>query len=160
MFIDQTLIFDGTYSVSAGTWTGASVFSNGTSVASTNVIDLTNARDLGRARQGLQIALLVIVTTAFVGGTSCNVQFQGSTDSSTWTTYAESGAIAVASLTIGAHVFNIPVPGRPSFASLPRYWRLNYVCVGNVTAGAVMAMIAPEDSMSATSYPSGFTLAA
>lgn len=160
MLIDQTLLFDGTFSVTTGLWTGAAVFSNGTSVASTNVVDLTNARDLGTGRAGMQIAINVIVTTAFTGGTSCNFQFQGSTDSTTWTTYAETGAIAVASLALAAHVLRVPVPARPSFASLPRYWRLNYTCVGNVTAGSVIAFIAPDDQLASTAYPSGFTLAA
>ena len=159
MILDANLLFDGTYSTASGLQ-GVNVYTNGSSQASTNILDLANARDMGAGRSGMPLNVVVIVTTAFAGGTSLNIQFQGSTDSSTWTTYAESGAVPTASLTAGSHVFSISIPRvDPVSGAKPRYLRLNYVCVGNMTGGAVISSLGADDSLSSGLYAPGFTVA-
>ena len=146
MLFDANLMFDGGLP-STGGITGVNVFTNGSSQASSNVLNLLNARDLGMAPQGkATLQIFCLVTTAFSGGTSLNVQFQGSTDNVTYTTYAETGAIPVASLSVGKNIFNQVIPGvQPEDGALPQYYRLNYVCVGNVTAGAVISGLTQSD---------------
>lgn len=107
--------------------------------ASTNVIDQGVAQDLGIADEnGAVPKLLILVGQAFTSTNSAtiNIQFQGSTDNSNFTTYAESGTIATGSLTANAKVFPISVPHRSPGAALPRYYRLNYVVANNITTGS------------------------
>jgi len=99
-----------------------------TSSASANYIDLTVARDLGIGDDPA-LKVLCIVTTAFTASstTGLNIQFQGSSDSTTWTTYVETGAItSTANLIVGNKIFAIDWPHRLVAAALPRYVRLNY----------------------------------
>lgn len=159
MILDGNLIFDGTYSVTTGL-AGVNVFTSGSSQVSTNILDLLNQRDIGRGRSGMPLNIVVIITTAFTGGTSLNIQFQGSTDNVTWTTYAESGALPVAVLTLGAQLFSVSIPAvDPTSGARPRYLRLNYVCAGAMTTGAVISMIGADDSLSSIAYTPGFTVA-
>lgn len=152
MIFDGNLLFDGTYSTTSGL-TGVNVFTSSSSQVSTNTIDLLNARDMGDAPKG-NLRLLVLVTTAFAGGTSLNVQFQGSTDNATWTTYAETGTVATASLTKGVAIFDQPIPAvQPNNGAFPRYYRLNYICAGAMTAGAVISGILTTDMQAY--YPPG-----
>lgn len=146
MIFDANLMFDMTYSAANGMG-GVNVFTSGSSQVSTNVIDQLYARDLGQAKSGVApVEIFVVVTTAFAGGTSLNIQLQGSTDNITYTTYAESGAIPLAALTLGANLFNVMIPGvQPESGPPPRYYRLNYVCVGAMTAGAVIAGLGATD---------------
>lgn len=146
MIFDANLMFDMTYSAAAGMG-GVNVFTSGSSQVSTNVIDQLYARDLGQSKSGPgPVEIFVVVTTAFAGGTSLNVQLQGSTDNVTYTVYAESGAIPTASLVAGANIFNSAIPGvQPESGPAPRYYRLNYVCVGAMTAGAVIAGLGVTD---------------
>lgn len=114
-----------------------------TNAASDNIVDLLNARDLGIG-DSPAVQVIASVNTAFTTTNSgtLQVQFQGSTDSSTWTTYAETPAIAQSALTAGRQLagFDVPRPG-PGVA-LPRYYRLNYVVgTGTFTAGKVDAWL-------------------
>lgn len=115
------------------------------SVAST-VIDLTVQEDLGVGGGAATPKIFVQVGTAFVTANSAtlNIQFQGSADGVTWTTYAESGALAASTLTAGQRVFGIDWPKRiASNTPLPRYVRLYYVLPASTafTAGTLTAAV-------------------
>lgn len=127
----------------------ANIYSNSQAVtataASTDVIDHRATGDLGRT----SLRLRVSVPVAFSGGTSVNVQFQTSAaeNFASPTTLIESGAQAVATLTAGRVVLDVPVPS----ATL-RYTRVNYVVVGTPTAGTFDASLV-EDTPNLALYP-------
>ena len=130
MILDGLLLFDNN---SAITVTGVSA----------NVIDLLNARDMAI---GYPLYVLVTPTENFTAGGAgtLQVQFQGSADNTTFTTYVESLAQPLASLQTGKSPFGITVP-RPNPADpLPRYLRLNYVIgtgpmlTGRLTSGILL----------------------
>jgi hypothetical protein len=147
MIIDGLLMFDGTYSVANGL-VGVNQFASGATNPSTNTLDLLAQRDIGDANTGPagDMTAIIMITTAFTGGTSVNFQVQGSTDNSTWTTYSETGAVAVAGLTAGSR-YSLPMPSvNPDAGPAPRYLRLAYVNVGANTTGAVIAWLgSPTD---------------
>lgn len=157
MLIDNLLVLDqGTYSYTTG-MTGANQFASGATTTSTNTIDLTNARDIGVDGSGLTpLVIEFLITTAYAGGTSVNFQVQGSTDNTTWTTYAESGAIPIASLTAGARVKLFMPTVNPDGGPAPRYIRTAYVNAGANTAGAVIAWLGTVDNN--RYYPPGVTV--
>lgn len=112
---------------------------------STNVIDLGVARDVGGAVTD-QLYLLCEVVTAFTsgGGTTLQVQYQGSNDASSWTTIAQSDAVALASLAQGYKFLQGPTIS-PVSGSPYRYLRLNYVVAsGPFTGGAITAAFTPS----------------
>lgn len=158
MLIDSFLVFDqGTYSTTTG-MTGANQFASGATTTSTNTIDLLNARDIGTGSEGDMAALTVefLITTAYAGGTSVNFQVQGSTDTVTWTTYSETGAVVIASLTAGARLkLKMPIVN-PDGGAAPRYLRTAYVNAGVNTAGAVIAWLGTVDNN--RYYPPGVTV--
>jgi hypothetical protein len=133
-----------------------------TTRASTNVIDLLNARDLGTTED---LIVSVYGQAAFTGGTSLNIQFQGAPDSGsgtpgTYVTYAETGAIPLANLTANVKLWQIDWPHRlvpVTGNAFPRYVRLNYVVVGTMTAGTVSAQVT-IDVQSNPPYPAGITI--
>ncbi len=141
MLIDQQNQFS---SAQAVTSTG--------STASTNVVDLGVARDIGGAVTD-QLMLLCEVVTAFASGGSATLQwqFQTSADNSAWSTLAQSDAIPVASLAQGYKFLPGEVPG-----GTQRYVRLNYV-VGTaaMTAGALTAALVPSLDVQPV-YPRGY----
>lgn len=145
MIFDGNLMFDA--SITTAGMTGVNQFSSGATTFSTNVLDLINARDMGQGKSGkAPIEVFVLVTTAFTGGTSLNVAFQGSTDNVTYVTYAETSQIVAASLVAGANLFNILIPGvQPESGPPPRYYRLAYTTVGAFTTGAVIAGLGGTD---------------
>ncbi|MBS0520515.1 MAG: hypothetical protein JSR90_17600 [Proteobacteria bacterium] len=120
--------------------------------ASTNVIDLGVARDVGGAVTE-PLMLLCEVTTPFASGGSATmqVQVQTSADNSSWATLAQSDAIPVASLVQGYRFLPGDLPGPTS-----RYLRLNYV-VGTaaMTAGAFTAALVPSLDTQPV-YPRGY----
>lgn len=154
MIIDQLLVLDqGTYNTTTG-MTGAAQFASGATTTSTNTIDLLNARDLGDGNDGMSgLMLEFLITVAYVGGTSVNFQVQGSTDNTTWTTYAETGAIAIASLTVGQRIKLRMPPVNPDTGPNPRYLRAAYVNAGANTAGSVITWLGTVDA--ASYYPAG-----
>lgn len=128
--IDALLVWDGTPPT-----TGAAITA---SRASTNVLDMLSARDIGI---GDDLEFTVQVTTAFATLTALQISYQTSDDNSTFVDIMLSPALAVANLTVGRRVsYVVPVaqlndPGTPN-----RYHRLFYTVTGaNATAGAVMA---------------------
>lgn len=154
MILDRLLIFTGG-ATQAATLTGQAIT---VTAPSTDVLGLVNFRDLG-VGDDPAMKVMIRVTEVFAGGTSVQVQFQGSVDDSTYTTYAESDAIAAAALTAGAlHVFAIHLPRRRVGAALPKFYRLNFVVVGTFTTGKLVAGLVLDDH-AWDSYAAGLTVA-
>lgn len=149
MIIDSLLMLSSAQNVTTGA-----------TQPSTNVIDLLNARDLGIGDDpSLTLAVYVTTTFSTTDSATLTVQFQGSTDNSTFTTYAESPAIAAASLVAGAKIAAFDWPLRNLEATgLPRYIRLNYNCSTlHFTPGAVSAFIV-IDRQDQVAYPAGINI--
>jgi hypothetical protein len=116
------------------------------STASTNIIDLGIARDIGGAVTD-QLMLLCEVTTAFTsgGGATLQVQFQTAPDNGSgapgaWSTLAQSDLIPVASLVQGYKFLPGELPG-----GTLRFIRLNYVIgTAAMTAGALRGALVPS----------------
>ncbi len=138
------------------------------------VINLGNPRDLGQGNAGEFAAnVAVYVGTSFSSTCSSmkiNAEFQGSTDSVTWNTYAESGPLTTASYQANQAVFPQVVPQRVQGLALPQYYRLNLVVSGNLVSesistgtligGIIIDRDAPDNSgIAGGGYPSGFTVA-
>jgi hypothetical protein len=153
MYVDALLALSG--SISGNTVTGQAVFASGATVLSTNTVDLGIARDIG---EGQELYGRVEVTTAFTGGTSAEFQFIA-TDAANLTgnvtVIGTTGAIAVASLTLGAR-FACAI--NPRLASKgQRYLGMQAVNVGANTAGSVYADVGIEIADFKT-YPNGFAV--
>lgn len=145
-------------------------FAGVTASTASSVINMGVAQDMGIG-DGMAIPKLAIcIGTAFTSssaGLRLNFQIQGSTDSTNWTTYAESGALATSSLLAGTFVFPIDLPKRPAGAALPQYYRLNAlesgttvesISSGTILAGLVLQRADSQDTLG--QYGSGFTVAA
>jgi hypothetical protein len=142
MILDALLLFSSAQAITAD-------------AASTNIVDLKDARDIGIGG-GLEV--FATVGTAFLTTNSgvVEIYFQGSTDASTWTTYAGSGEpIAAATLTAG-YKLGFPVP--TARGALPRYVRLYYDVTNAFTAGTITAGIVLNRQMD-YSYGAGITIA-
>ena len=116
------------------------------SLVSTNIIDLGVARDIGGAVTD-QLMLLCEVVTAFTSGGSATLQVQfqtapdnGSGAPGSWSTLAQSDAVALASLVQGYKFLPGELPGPTQ-----RFLRLNYV-VGTaaMTGGVLKAALVPS----------------
>lgn len=131
--------------------------------ASTNVIDLTNARDLAIGDAFESPELVLTVTTAFtaVGAATLRIQFQGSTDNITFTTYCQTDDIPKANLTAGTVIKLRISPQPPHAVGLPRYLRVNYiVTTGPFTAGKLECDLVPvaQQNNNPPSYAPGVTV--
>lgn len=133
--------------------------------ASTNTLDMLNAREMGvGASQDQMMHVLVTVIAALVaaGAATLQVQLQASVDNVAWTIEAQTDAIPKANLGVGALV-RLPM-GRmqPQSAGVPRYYRLNYVVgTGPFTGGSVEADLVVGDGQSnnaPVNYPSGVVI--
>ena len=128
----------------------------GADLAATDVIDLSQARDIG---EGMDLYMAVTVITAFAGGTSIEFIVKGSTDATIVTgdtTLGTSGAIGVGNLTAGAQFF---VRINPQFASLgQRYIGAFYDVTGTMSAGTVTTDIVLDISDPKKFYSSGFSV--
>jgi hypothetical protein len=141
MFMDALLLFSSAQAITAD-------------AASTNIVDLGNARDMG---VGSPIQISVTVATAFAttNAGTLDIQFQGSTDGTTWNTYGSSTALAAAALTAGRRLgFNWPTA---QGYSNPRYVRLYYDVTNAFTGGAITAG-AVLDRQQDAYYPAGITI--
>ena len=165
MIFDTNLVFYGSAPYTAGNFFN---LAGTTATTTSSVINLQVPEDMGIGDGEAVPKLAIYVGTAVTGasgGMTINVQFQGSTDSSNWTTYAESGALTTASFVSGGPIFPIDIPKRPAGAALPQYYRLSLGVAANgtasITAGTIMAGIviqrADSDNTSGA-YPSGFTV--
>lgn len=107
----------------------SSAFGSAGTVASGNVLQMDKA-DPGR------MAVNIRMTVAAAGGTNATFVIQGSADNSSWTTVAQTAAIATASLTKNA-VFNLGVPQGFNY----KYMRVAAVTTGTHTAGKFTAQL-------------------
>lgn len=132
-----------------------------------STIDLGVAMDMGIGDGEAIPKLALYVGTAITSSSASltvNVQFQGSTNSTTWTTYAESGATTTATLTAGSKLFPIDVPHRAAGAAMPRYYRLN-IDVGpsgaaaSISTGSLFGGIVLQRTDNPVGrYPAGFSV--
>ena len=132
-------------------------------------INLGVAEDMGIGDGEFVPKIAVLVSTAITStcqSLRINAQFQGSTDSSTWTTYVESGALSTASYAAGNYILPVDVPRRPSGVSLPQYYRMALVLSGNgssetITTGTIAGgiVIQRQDATDTEGqYSAGFTV--
>jgi len=154
-YADNNLLLSGSIS-SAGAVAGQTVFSVGTSVLSTNTVDLGVARDMG---EGSDLFGRFQYTVAAVGGTSIEMQVISATDAALTTAVTvlgTTGPIAVASLTLGSRFacdIN-PVIGSKG----QRYLGLRYISVGTTTAGSVFGDLGTEIQDGQKFYANGFAV--
>lgn len=164
MITDALLLLHGTLSTSTNVYTGANAFANGTSVLSTNTVDLASGgppttgqvRDFGAGND--MPTMRVTVTTAFTGGTSAEFQIITADDAALTTNVTvvgSSGAVPVASLTANSRfvVFINPRVLRNG----QRYIGMRTSNVGNNTAGAILADLGLEQADFKT-YASGYAV--
>ncbi|MEY5098096.1 MAG: hypothetical protein RJA36_815 [Pseudomonadota bacterium] len=132
------------------------LFGNGTTVQSTDWIDMKVAQDNGG---GSSLELEVLVTTAFTGGTGAVFVIQA-VDSSGGSALAVSNSVTipVASLTVGSihHVKLSDLAALPG--STLTHLRFAVFNSGNNTAGACTAHLVPAGASTrpAKAYPAGF----
>lgn len=129
---------------------------------STNVIDLSQSRDIG---VGEDIYVNIGVDTSAAAAGAATVTFEvitsANSDLSSPNVLIATGAVGKAELTAGRAPISLCLP--PSvYASLPlgqRYLGLRYtVGTGPLTAGAFTAYISNTEVHGPKSYPSGFTV--
>ena len=184
MMLDTNLTFTGGN-------TGSAQAITSTAVASSGVLDLASGmltgstyaaapmtigaatvfgEDLGNGI--LRLPFFATIGTAFSGGTSLNIAIQGAVDAAsgsypanisglTWTTYAETGAIPVASLGTANSQIDLPDwPHRQIKAALPRFIRLLYTPVGTFSQGTIAfaGMVLQRSDIDVGYYPSGFSV--
>jgi hypothetical protein len=178
------MILDGllTFTSLAGGGIGIGDSPTVTGGVSTNQIDLgisglptsasgAGARDIGIGDDP-SLKLLVLVTTAFVGGTSLQVGIQGAPDNGAgapgaYTTMASGPVVLLANLIAGARLFDDDIPRPAAGQALPRYLQLVYtIAAGPMTAGTLKGFIVldrhdlPEQSNAVLGgYPVGITVA-
>lgn len=100
------------------------------SAASANIIDI------GAHRAIIDDRLHFFVKVDdFAGGTSIKAEVQTSSNNSSWTTVADTGAVAVANIPANGIILDqaIPQDRRGS-----RYWRANYTLAGTFTTAPVV----------------------
>ena len=128
---------------------------------STNIIDLSVARDMG-VGDDPALELLVVVTTDFADGTSLQVNLEGAPDDGTgspgsYTNMINGPVVAEAQLIAGARLLEVTVPRPAPGQAIPRFLRLEYVTVGTHTAGAIYGAIV-LDRQDYVAYPAGITV--
>lgn len=141
MIFDSNLLFSTSQSLITDTDTPSETVVDLTGGVAINIGIMTRfGEDLGIGDGVAKPQVVAYVGTAFTTGTAAtlNMQFQGSTDSTTWTTYAETGGVAAAKLVAGAKLA-LDWPIVPAGQALPRYVRLNYKlpATSSFTAGTI-----------------------
>lgn len=168
MLMDAQLSFSQAQAITTASAASTNVTAYDQSGGNTNIGGPAAYRfgaDLG-VSEGMNKAKIVVgISTAFTSTNSAtlNFQFQGSTDSSSWTTYIESGAIAAANLTKGtAWVFDWP--RKAIGAAMPKYVRMYYtLATGQMTTGTIEAnVVLNADGWVgiADQYPANYTVGA
>ena len=153
MITDNFLRLSG--SLTAGSATGQAVTATANS---TNVVDLSLARDVG---EGEDLYVQFTVGTAFTAAGSATltptVVVSAADSLTTPTTIATAGTIAVATLVAG---YSFAVRLNPQIASLGlRYLGAIYtVATGPMTAGTITADIVTDIQDGKKFYASGFTV--
>lgn len=139
-------------------FSGAQALTAQGTIASTNVMDLGVARDMGVAHYELKILAQVVTTFTSNGAATLQVLVQGSTDNSTFYTMAEGPVVALASLVAGARPLQIDMPRPAAGQAVPRYLRLAYVvATADMTAGTIDGYLV-VDRRDNHFYPSGITI--
>ena len=154
-YVDNNLLLSGSIS-STGAVAGQTVFSAGTSVLSTNTVDLGTARDMG---EGGDLFGRFEYTVAAVGGTSIEMQVISADDAAlsvNVTVIGTTGAIPVASLTVGSRTACDINPRIGSKGQ--RYLGLRYISVGTTTAGSVFGDLGAEIQDGQKFYANGFAV--
>ena len=154
-YVDNNLLVSGSIS-STGAVAGQTVFSAGTSVLSTNTVDLGTARDIG---EGNNLFGRFEYTVAAVGGTSIEMQVIVASDAALTTAITvigTTGPIPVASLTIGSRFAcdTSPLIGSKG----QRYLGLRYISVGTTTAGSVFGDLGTDIQDGQKFYAGGFAV--
>ena len=130
-FIDKSLEFADALDASGGA--GRALIGD--------VLPLQEQRRIGVLGNGQPMYLVIVVTTAFSGGTSVNFELSSddaqaiATDGSA-TVNAQTGPIAIANLTAGTR-FNIPLP----LGNYEEYLGVIVNRVGTVSAGEIDAFL-------------------
>ncbi len=179
MLLDVNLLFWHTGSAYAFT-SGEYVSLAGVATTTqSGVINLGNAGDLGVGDGEAVPKILAIIGTGVTSASASmllNIQLQGSTNSTTWVTYAESGTASTASYvgatsTFSQNSFLLPldIPPRPpgQVNKLPQYYRLQIATsatdsTATISAGSILAgIVIQRDDASFTQgqYPANFTVA-
>ncbi len=153
MIVDALLALAG--SITGNTVTGANMFASGATVTSPNIVDLSQARDVG---EGQDLYARVEITTAYAAGTSVQFQAVVASDTAISQNVAVVGAgpvLLTANATAGTRVaFKL----NPSLGALgQRYLAIQAVNVGAMSAGAVYADIGMEIADYKV-YASGFAV--
>ena len=116
---------------------------------STDSIDLLSAID-NPGRGGIALRAYAVVTTAFAGGTSLQAQLISSAASNLGspTVLASGPVVALANLTAGAKLLDVPLPDIAQ-----QYLGFQYVTLGTMSAGAVTAGIVGGTDRNSTVIP-------
>ena len=158
MILDNLLMFTGTSNgATAGITSGPQTDSPTTgNQTSSNNIDLhmlgipklaagQGARDIGIGDDPA-MKLLVLVTTAFVGGTGIQIALQGAPDNGsgapgTFVPWWTSPTYATAILLAGTRLYDMDMPRPPAGDPVPRFLQMLFVTTGTMTGGAIEACI-------------------
>jgi|WetSurMetagenome_2_1015567.scaffolds.fasta_scaffold00850_7 hypothetical protein len=146
MIMDAQLAFSSAQAITTASAASSNITAYDLSGGNTNIGGASGYRfgaDLGVSEGFNKAKIVVSFPVAFTTTNSAtlNIQFQGSTDSSTWTTYIESGAIAAASLTQGA-AWVFDWPRKALGAAMPKYVRMYYTLgTGQMTTGTINANV-------------------
>jgi hypothetical protein len=132
-------------------------FSNDQAVTTGTQVS-TDKYDTGQSGNNIntnrELQVLAVVTTAFTGGTSLNVNLveSDSSDLSSPTVLASSGVIAEANLTVGKRLLATALP-----RTAKRYLGLQFVTVGTHTAGTVFGgLVRDIDDTAFPAFETGY----
>lgn len=162
MIIDALLQFSGT--IVGNTVTGQSLVGAAQTFTSTNVVDTAGvgvgntARDMGA---GKDLTIMVEVTQTFTGGTSMQPVLVLADDTAISVNVEQivlDTAIPIATLVAGTQ---IPIHlDRAAPLPAKRYMAMQYITVGTMTAGAVVAAVVHDvqDKGNNTLFNSGFVV--
>jgi hypothetical protein len=166
MLMDAQLSFSQAQAITTASAASSNITAYDESGGNTNIGGATSYRfgaDLGVSEGMNKPKIVVSIPTAFTSTNSAtiNFQFQGSTDSSAWTTYIESGALAATALVAGA-AWVFDWPRKAIGAAMPKYVRMYYALgAGQMTTGTINAnVVINADGWVgiADQYPANYTV--
>lgn len=170
MIFDQNLLFF--HSGTAFGMTNGEYYSlvGTASTTTSTVINLGVQEDMGIGDGEFVPKLALLIGSSGITSTcqslTINTKFQGSTDSVTWQTYAESGATSTASYQAGFFALPLDIPRRLHPDKLPQYYRVTLTLAGNassetLTTGSILGGIVIQRSDAddtIVQYPAGFSV--
>lgn len=129
MIIDSLLLFSKGQDLTAAT--------AGTALASSNIIDFSQANDLGPTEFIKAFAVFTSLPTSATEGATIDVALQVSNDAQNWNTLEEFPSIAIADVTDSTP---FALRAKPAFSNtLYRYMRLTYTVSAALTSGVITA---------------------